>query len=180
MSGDGQAVDEKEFGELINKYRAELYRYCLALSNGDSVMADETFSDVLKVVYDKWDSLKKGERFRIYLYSTAKMCNKALRRKKKLHHKRYLSLDSALAEGVLTEDEYYDKYFTDDTPVEVYIKKIESVLSEEDRVLFSLRYIEKRTLLEISELTAVPYSTLRYRYFKLEKQVREEIRKIFE
>ena len=88
-------------------------------------------------------------------------------------------MESAFAEGILTEEKYYDEYFSDDTPVEEYIKKIESELNAEDLKLFRLRYMEKRTINEIAEIQKIPYSTLRYRYFLLEKQIRKKIQKFF-
>ncbi len=172
-------IDEKEFEELIQKYRAELYRYCLAVSGGDKSVADDAFSDMLKVVFEKWDSLEKGDGFRVYLYKTAKMCVTARLREKKWHNKHFQSLEAALAEGILTEKEYTDNYFADKTPIEVYISRIESTLVGEERTLFRLRYVEKKPLLEISDITSIPYSSLRYKYFKIEKRVREEIKKFF-
>ena len=172
-------VDEKEFEDLINRYRAEIYRYCLAVSGGDRSVADDAFSDMLKVIFEKWEILDKGDSLRIYLYKTADMCITARKREKKWHNKHFQSLDAALAEGTLTETEYTDNYFTDKTSVEAYISKIESNLDKEELTLFRLRYIKKIPLLKISDITSIPYSSLRYKYFKLEKRIREEIKKLF-
>ncbi|MBR6807577.1 MAG: sigma-70 family RNA polymerase sigma factor [Clostridia bacterium] len=172
-------VDEKEFEELINKYRSELYVYCFAYSEGEKDVADDAFSDMLSVVFNKWDELEKGPALRVYLYNVVRLCVKNRRKKKSKYYKRISSLEEAIETNTFTEIGSLDTYFEDNTPVEEYISKVLSELTDEEAELFRLKYIEKRNLKDIEKLKELPYYILRYRYIKLENRVREIIKKFF-
>ena len=62
---------------------------------------------------------------------------------------------------------------------EELVEKVRDSLPEGMRDLFAYRFIEKKTIEEISELTGIPYSTLRYRLMKTEAAARRNIREMF-
>ena len=75
---------------------------------------------------------------------------------------------------------HIDKYFESEEPeVEECIEIIKQSLDESDKQLFNYRYVENKTLKEIVEITRIPYSSLRYRLFKLDQVIKKEIKNIF-
>lgn len=171
--------DKIDFEETLSKYGGEIYRYCFYKSGTDKDVADDAYSDFLFVMYKKWDKLRHGNELRAYMYRVAENCVKAELRKKKTRSFRTPSLDAALAEGTMLEEEYFDRYFESDTPEEEYIDRLEGTLSDGEREMFRLRYVEKLPLLEVAERLGTPYATVRYRALKLEDKLKKEIEKIF-
>ena len=60
-----------------------------------------------------------------------------------------------------------------------YICRIKDSLPTEYQEIYDYRYIQKKTLTEISAIIGLPYSTLRLRLSKLDPLIRKEIKKLF-
>lgn len=173
-------VDIKEYERIVKKYRKALFRYCYYRLNEDRELTEETFDDIIHVLYKKWDTLDRDGNVRSWLYSVADREIKGALRRHKRYYDRCTSLEEAVENGDCEHLEYYDEYFNDSsTPVEEYLERIRSSLPEEYRDVFVYRYVEKKTLTEVSSLTGIPYSSLRLRILRLEKLIRAEIEKIF-
>ena len=170
---------DDSFTEFVNKYRTDIYRYCRSRTGNNTFLADEVFSAVLTVLYKKWDILENKGKLKAYAFRVADRCAKNIMKNQADYYSRNSSLEAALHDGILTDEEYYDRYFEDDTPLGEYVKRIESALDEEERLLFRMGFVEKKTAVEISRALDKPYTTVKYRLFKLESAVREEIKKIF-
>ena len=179
LNNDSLSEKNDSFSEFVRTYRADLYRYCRSRTGNDTFLADEVLSVTLAVLYKKWDTLERGENIKAYAFKVANLCAKNVMKNHARYYRRNSSLEAALSEGVLKDEEYYDKYFADDTPVSEYLERIEGALNEEDRLLFRLGFVEKKSSREISGITGMPYTTVRYRLFKIESAVREEIKNIF-
>lgn len=168
--------DPIEYERIVDEYGLAVYRYCLYKLQ-DEDLAQDTMADVLDILFRKWDKLDRGENIRAYLYRVADQCIKHNLSKYYQYysrHKPITTLDPNLLHGAC-----FDEYFKEeDIPEEEYMIRIRDSLPEKYRQLFTYRYIEKRTLVGIVELTGVPYSTLRGRFDMIEKLVRKEIKKI--
>lgn len=174
-------ADLNEYIRIVEKYRKPLFKYCYYRLQQDQTLAEETFDDVIHVLYQKWDSLDVGEHIRAYLYRVADRCIKRSLEKHRRYYRHNESLDEALEAHRLEPGEYCDVYFQrEELSEEEAIAKIRETLPVEYRPLFVHRYIEKKTLMEISAQTGIPYSSLRLRIGKLERLIRDEIRKMFQ
>lgn len=173
-------VDINEYERIVRQYRKALFRYCYYRLNEDINLTEETFDDIIHVLYKKWDSLDFQRDIRSWLFSVADIEIKQALRRYKRYYTYNLSLDESLENGDLSHIECYDEYFKDDTmQTEEYVDIIKEKLPDDFKDIFNYRYIEKKTLTETSELTGIPYSTLRLRLAKLEKTVKNYISKIF-
>ncbi|MBR3639129.1 MAG: hypothetical protein IKN50_00825, partial [Clostridia bacterium] len=68
-----------------------------------------------------------------------------------------------------------DIYFKSETSEDDMILEIRDSVPEEHRELFRLRYVEKKTLEEISSNLGMPYSTLRRRVAKLDIVIKRTV-----
>ena len=173
-------VDNSEYMRIVKKYRKPLFKYCYYRLMENKTLTEETIDDIIHILYQKWDTLDLNGNIRAYLYRVADNCIKHNLENYNRYYKRNESLEDAIDNNRFDYVEQYDDYFLDDeTPEEVYIEKIKQVLPDEYRQIFIYRYIEKKTLMETSKLIGIPYSSLRLRIIKIEKIIRDEIKKIF-
>ena len=173
-------VDNSEYMRIVKKYRKPLFKYCYYRLMENKTLTEETIDDIIHMLYQKWDTLDLNGNIRAYLYRVADNCIKHNLENYNRYYKRNESLEDAIDNNRFDYVEQYDDYFLDDeTPEEVYIEKIKQVLPDEYREIFIYRYIEKKTLMETSKLIGIPYSSLRLRIIKIEKIIRDEIKKIF-
>lgn len=171
--------DGKEFERIVNKYKTELFRYCYYRMKNDKQLAEETLDDIFMVLFKKWASLvfKDDRNTRAYLYRVADKC---IRHNQNNHTNSHsVSFEKMLQYDDLDQLVVYDTYFQSDMSIEEQLEIIASHMPKETQVVFRLRYIEKKKLMDIAEQTGLPYSTIRSRLQKAEKTVEKEIKKLF-
>ena len=174
-------VDPQKFERTVRKYQRMLVGYLWRRLGYDEGLALETFDDVICVLYRRWDDLDTGGDIAPWLFRVADNCIRANVRKNERYYSRHVPLDEARdslpREDLSVTDAYFDDPGLTD---EELVLKVRDSLPEGMRDLFTYRFIEKRTLGEISEITGIPYSTLRYRLAKTEAAARRSIRDMFE
>lgn len=174
-------VDNNEYMRIVKKNRKPLFKYCYYRLMNNVTLAEETLDDILHVLYKKWDTLDLNGNIRAYLYRVADNCIKHNLENYSRYYKHNASLEEALENDKLGDVYQYDDYFQDDFLTdEKYIEQIKQALPEKYREIFIYRFINKKTIIQISELTGIPYSSLRLRISKIESMVKNEIKKIFD
>ncbi len=144
------------------------------------ILAEETFDNVILTLYKKWHIVDFDGNVKAWLYGVADLEIKQTLKKHNRYYKRNVSLEEMMENGGGDLGEQYDEYFTDEEfNDDEYIERIRDALPEEYREIFTLRYIRKETLTEISEKTGIPYSSLRLRISKLDGLIRQEVKKMF-
>ena len=173
-------VDNSEYMRIVKKYRKPLFKYCYYRLMENKTLTEETIDDIIHILYQKWDTLDLNGNIRAYLYRVADNCIKHNLENYNRYYQHNESLEEAIDNNRFDYVEQYDDYFLDDeTPEEVYIERIKQALPDEYKEIFIYRYIEKKTLMETSELTGIPYSSLRLRISKIEKLIRDEVKRLF-
>ena len=173
--------DSEKFQLIVEKYRKPLILYCINKFGRDTSFAEETVNDVFRVVYEKWDTLDTDRDMQALLYEITRRCikhNYAEYQKYYIHNE---SLEDGVEQGQYGNAVWFDEYFSDDreNDIEAQIQRIKAALPENYQPIFHYRFIEKKTITEISELLDIPYSSLRYHLIKIDKLIRNEIKKIF-
>lgn len=174
-------VDPQTFERTVRKYQRMLVGYLWRRLGYDEGLTLETFDDVICVLYRRWDDVDVGENIAPWLFRVADNCIRANVRKNERYYSRHIPLDDA--GGALRSQDFAvnDSYFDNSGMTEEeLIGAVRDSLPEGMRELFTYRFIEKRTIEEISEMTGVPYSTLRYRLMKTEAAARRKIKDMFE
>lgn len=172
-------VNNNEYMRIINQYKKSLFKYCYYRLENNITLAEETLNDVFHILYQKWDTLDLNGNIRAYLYRVADNCIKRNLEKHRRYYRYNESLEEVIENNKLNHLHQYDEYFIDELSDENNLERIKNALPEEYREIFIYRYIEKKTLIEMSELIGIPYSSLRLRIGKIEKMIRDEIKKIF-
>lgn len=172
--------DLKTFERIVEEIQPAIYLYCFKKLHKNKELTDEAVNSTLNVLYQKWDTLDINDNIKAYAYRVADNCVMQVLEIHKKYYSRNESFEDFTEKATPDKNLYYDRYFDDkDDRTDEYIEKIKNSLPPEYTQLFVYRYIEKRTVSEIAELTGMKYSTLRLRFIKIEKLVKEEVRKIF-
>ena len=174
-------VDPQTFERTVRRYQRMLVGYLWRRLGYDEGLTLETFDDVICVLYRRWDDLDAGEDIAPWLFRVADNCIMANVRKNERYYSRHVPLDEA--RGALRREDLTvtDVYFNDPGLTdEELVERVRDSLPERMRDLFTYRFIEKKTIEEISEITGIPYSTLRYRLIKCEAAARRNIKEMFE
>jgi len=162
------------YEETVRRYSPEIYRYCLYKLNNDQHTAQDAVNEVMLILYRKWESLTT-DNIRAWLYRCADNMVKRKLSEQSKHARNTVPLED-IGEEVGSEDDY----FSDEAELmQRCTALIKAELSEEEFELFTLRFVQKKGLSQVSTLKSIPFSTLRYRLSKIEGKVKEIIRKNF-
>ena len=133
--------------ECYNEYRIRLFNYCLSRLDGSREAADDCVQETFIVFYNK---LLDGEEFenpRAFLYRTADNFVKRQKQKDAVELKRSIPLDEAADVGVT--DEYLSRLNLID--YEECEKILLNLLTDEEKQIYDLRYIQRIGVEDISE-----------------------------
>lgn len=167
--------DVSRFEELYREYYAPIFEYCLTKLSFDKDAAAEAADNVFVTVYRKWDRLEIGGAVKYWLYRTADNFIKKQYKKKKRSADRFDRFGDSEEFENREDISVRDVYFRSDTPEEDLIAETRDSLPEEYGDLFNMRYVEKKTLEDISSSLGVPYSTIRRRIAKLDIVIKRTV-----
>lgn len=169
--------DEEKFNAIVAKHSKALWLYCFDKLKKKE-LADETLNDIFMVLWKKWDHVDVNGNVRAYLYRVADFCIRHNQSKDSKYYNRNDSYEQEVSN--LETYSYTDVYFGDKPEEESNnMQIIKQSLDSEYQEIFEYRYIQKKTIEEIVNIMSIPYSTLRYRLMKMEKKIREIIKKTF-
>ena len=160
--------DETEYNKIYNENYRSIYIFCLSRLH-DNEYAEEATNDVMVELYKHWQRLNKSDKIKSWLYSVASNVIKRKQEKSIFKHANINSLEELYNKGNLLTDEYYnfDFYPENETfDLENELNSVLQMLPIEYREIFSLYFLEKRTLMNISKSIDIPYSTVRYKICK--------------
>ena len=159
------------FEEMYDRHVGELYAYICDRLGVLSYLAEDVLIVTMATMASRMDKFKSDEGFRSYLYRVADSEILHAIEKEKKHVMGRIPFEDAIRRysaprsGLHIEDET-------EAAAEALCKK----LPEGDRDLFRRRFIENKTLKQISKETSVPYSTVRLHIERIRKHVKEIIR----
>ena len=160
---------DKILKEAYGKYYASIYKFCLSRLKDDSSDVEDCVQEVYLVFYNKLLGGEEIEYVQAYLFKTAdNLVKKQLSRLKK----RAKTLDIDEVKEIVTHSVDID----DRLSFEEYSKMISDALSDTDREIFILRYIEELRINEIAQRLNMSVSNVSTRLSRM----REKIRKIIE
>ena len=177
----------KEFEEILQRYQKEIFGYCFKKMSFNKSWAEEVVDDVFLNLFEKWESLTIGDEIRGYLYRTADILIKKKLRCESRYYNRNVPIDESSIRSPEDEQFEFDTYTEANLPSlhaedffeTDYMQEFKNTLSPEDKVIYELRFEKQLTLVQVSESSRIPYSTVRLRLFKIEKKVRKKIKDLF-
>jgi RNA polymerase sigma-70 factor (ECF subfamily) len=164
-----KAGDASAFGELYERYRDAIYRFCLART-GTSHDAEDLTSDVFVKAMKSLDRYQdRGLPFAAFLYRIAR--NAAIDRSRTL--KQPLSVDGLLVEPRSKQDVEHEGSLAVDKSI---LLAALAKLKPEHRDVITLRFIEGYAALEVGQMLGKTEGAIR----TLQHRALERLRKEFD
>ena len=162
--------NDAEFTITYRSYYPFIFRYCIAKLGGNIEDAEECTQEVFYVLYQKYCSNTVIENPKAFLIRSA---DYIILRKVSSKHKNAFSLDEIKYDSIISDfsDEKGEIEFND------LVERIKSKLNEPDKTIFTLRYIQEKSVREISEITGISITNITTRISRFRGKVQEEINK---
>ena len=154
--------------EAYEKYGTLLIKFCYTKLLEDKTSADDIMQEAMLVYYKRMLAGEEIEKPLPFLYQTANNLCKNANKKATKHAMRTVPLDDA-TEVAAPEDNSRASELDYDEIKEQLLAK----LSEEELRLYCLKYVEKRSLKEISEMMGITPNAVAKRTQRLRSVVKE-------
>jgi RNA polymerase sigma-70 factor (ECF subfamily) len=158
--------DQTAFGELVKRYQSAVYGYAYHLL-GSFDESEELCQEVFIQAYTSLANLKKAEKFPSWLRSiTRNVCLPFIRQKEKL-----LSLENAVPRRPIpTLEEEYER-----RELSSQLMEAVNTLSERNRLLLTLFYLDGLSYKEIGDFLEVPLNTVKVTLRRARNQLKERL-----
>lgn len=157
--------------ECYNEYRIRLFNYCLSRLDGSREAADDCVQETFIVLYNKLLDGEEFENLRAFLYRTADNFVKRQKQKDAVELKRSISIDEAADVGVT--DEYLSRL--DQIDYEECAKILLNLLTEEEKQIYDLRYIQRIGVEDISEQLGISRPAASMRLMRLRNKIKDMV-----
>lgn len=157
--------------ECYKEYRTKLFAYCLSRL-GAREAADDCVQEVFIVFYNR---LLEGEKFenpRAFLYRTADNFVKREKEKTARELRREVPLES-VQDIAVTNEEYTERL--DLIDYEECAKALIGLLSDEEKKMYDLRYIQKIGVEEISRILGISRPAASMRLMRLRNKIKDMV-----
>lgn len=157
--------------ECYNEYRIRLFNYCLSRLDGSREAADDCVQETFIVFYNKLLDGEKFENPRAFLYRTADNFVKRQKQKDAVESKRNIPLDDA--ENIGVTDEYLLRL--DLIDYEECAKILLNLLTDEEKQIYDLRYIQKIGVEKIAETLGISRPAASMRLMRLRSKITDMV-----
>lgn len=153
--------DRRAFGTLVEAYQPQVRRFFLNLTLGDEALSDDLAQETFLKAYLNVRSFRGVAKFSTWLYRIA--YNEFCSWQRKTQHE--ASLPDGLDENF--DADYYDASgdqcysATDSVDAHLDVWRSMRVLSDTERTLVTLFYIQDYPLKKIMEITCLPEGTVK-------------------
>lgn len=153
--------DRRAFGTLVEAYQPQVRRFFLNLTLGDEALSDDLAQETFLKAYLNVRSFRGVAKFSTWLYRIA--YNEFCSWQRKTQHE--ASLPDGLDENF--DADYYDASgdrcysATDSVDAQIDVWRCMRVLSDTERTLVTLFYIQDYPLKKIMEITGLPEGTVK-------------------
>lgn len=158
--------------ECYNSYRTKLFSYCLSRLGGAREAADDCVQETFIVFYSKLLGGEKFENPRAFLYRTADNFVKREKQKAAEGLRREIPLEHAADIGV-TDEEYTARL--DLIDYEKCAKVLIGLLSDDEKQIYDLRYIQKIGVEEIAEMLGISRPAASMRLMRLRNKIKDMV-----
>lgn len=156
--------------ECYNEYRIKLFNYCLSRLDSREA-ADDCVQETFIVFYNK---LLDGEQFenpRAFLYRTADNFVKRQKQKAASELRHQVPLETAADVGV--SDDYNERL--DLIDYEEFAKILLNLLTDEEKQIYNLRYVQKIGVEELAEKLGVSRPAASMRLMRLRNKIKDMV-----
>ena len=158
--------------QCYDDYRLKLFNYCLARLSGERDAADDCVQEAF-LVFNK--RLLDGEKFenpRAFLYRSAE--NFVKRRQEEITNETKSIVPLEAAENAAVSDEIYTETL-DSIDFNALAKRLIDELSEDEKMLYNLRYIRKNRVDEIALILNISRPAASMRLVRLKTKITDMV-----
>lgn len=163
-----KAGEERAFAELYNRYKSEIYTFCLRMLGGNSAEAGDAFQETYIKVYEKADTFTYGENVRGWLYMIAR--NVALNYYRTRRPEETIEYHQELTS---TERQLSPEFYGEQRSLRDALEEAIARLPHEFREPFILREFDGYGYPEIAEITGVSLSLVKIRIHRAKQRLRK-------
>lgn len=160
--------DERAFGELYNRHKAEIYTFCLRMLGGDSAEAGDAFQETFIKVYEKVETFTYGENVRGWLYMIAR--NVALNVYRAKRPEETINAHPNLASS---ERRLSPEFYGEQSSLRDALEEAIAMLPQEFREPFLLREFDGLGYPEIANITGATLSLVKIRIHRAKQRLRK-------
>ena len=153
--------DRRAFGTLVEAYQPEVRRFFLNLTLGDEALSDDLAQETFIKAYLNVRSFRGLARFSTWLYRIA--YNEFCTWQRKTQHE----ASAMFNDDVTDDDDYFDAdgshscSTADSVEARIDVWQCMKLLSEAERTVITLFYIQDYPLKKIVEITGMPEGTVK-------------------
>ena len=154
--------DRRAFGTLVEAYQPEVRRFFLNLTLGDEALSDDLAQETFIKAYLNVRSFRGLARFSTWLYRIA--YNEFCTWQRKTQHEASAMFND---DDVTDDDDYFDAdgshscSTADSVEARIDVWQCMKLLSEAERTVITLFYIQDYPLKKIVEITGMPEGTVK-------------------
>ena len=154
--------DRRAFGALVETYQPEVRRFFLNLTLGDEALSDDLAQETFIKAYLNVRSFRGLARFSTWLYRIA--YNEFCTWQRKTQHEASAMFND---DDVTDDDDYFDAdgshscSTADSVEARIDVWQCMKLLSEAERTVITLFYIQDYPLKKIVEITGMPEGTVK-------------------
>ena len=162
---------QNELEILYRKYSGYLMGLCMRYSSTRDE-AEDTLHDAFIKIYDNIDKLDKNDNVKSYLYGLVKNHIIYKFRRTKLKFDLHADISDVLRTQAADDD-----FVPDDFDTNVYsILKAMQGLTDKERLIFNMHYIDGYILNEISQILEIPVNTAKVISWRAKNKIKEDLR----
>jgi len=155
----------EEFNNICEKYYFDIYKYCAARL--DKSNAEDITHDVFFLFYKK-RKIIENKNYKSWLYETANNLIKDFYKKQKRKIENEMYINESITE-ILSYEQNFE--LINDYEIEQYKNEILATLSDQERHLYNMNYIEKLSHYQIREKLSINEKTLEKRLYRLKQKI---------
>lgn len=172
-----ETMSEKKWADALLQqcyadYRVKLFNYCLSRLYGSREAADDCVQETFIVFYDKLLGGESFENPRAFLYRTADNFVKRQKQSAASDARRRVPLEDAW--NVSSENSDYNEKIAE-IDYDKCAEKLISLLSDEEKELYELRYIQKVSVESMAEMLGLSRPAASMRLLRLRNKIKDMV-----
>ena len=171
MDVDERLLTNNTVGDCYEKYYQSIYKYCRVRLGEFSQHAEDCVQDAFLVLYNKLTDGETVEQPRAFLYRTADNFVKRTVEGCRKQQSRTVDIDEAAEKIAAPPDSVPDDFDYDECA-----RLLIEMLTVEERVLYELKYTQRKSLKEISEILNITPTATAKRVSRLRSRIKDLIK----
>ena len=169
INGKKNNSSGQELNDICEKYYIDIYKYCAARL--DISYAEDITNEVFELLCQKWQNLE-NKNYKSWLYKTADNFIKNFHKKHKRRIEKEMYIDDSITD-IFSYEQNFE--IISDEEIEKYKDEILKILTERERQLFDMKYIEKLSIAQIGEILHISKNNVKQRLYRLREKIKIEI-----